>query len=297
MRSSCLVSGLIAMGLAAPLDAKHPLPGPHFLACELVGQAVHLSWDDLGIGDGSLHAALLRRDGELLAELEPGAAGHDDLAPPPGLRRYELQIVLKETQQVIAARDCEFEVPAGGGIRCEVFGGIAIPPQAFIAWDPLPAELGATRIEVRRDGDLVAELPADALEHSEEPLQGEHRYTVIARLKGAEQLVGSCDLTYEPPVIGGFVRADVNVDEQHDLSDAVRILLYLFSGGPEITCLEAADADDNGAVEITDAVYLLSYLFTGGREPPAPFPRCGHDGTADELSCDVFGPCFTPPPP
>jgi len=41
-----------------------------------------------------------------------------------------------------------------------------------------------------------------------------------------------------------------------DLSDAVFVLAYLFRGGQEPRCLEAADIDDDGEVVITDAVYF-----------------------------------------
>ena len=47
---------------------------------------------------------------------------------------------------------------------------------------------------------------------------------------------------------------------------------------------DAADADDNGSEEITDAILILSYLFTGGRAPAAPGPeRCGEDPSADDF--------------
>ena len=50
-------------------------------------------------------------------------------------------------------------------------------------------------------------------------------------------------------------------------------------------CRDAADADDNGRVQMADAVYLLNFIFTKGPPPPAPFPGCGTDPTADSSSC------------
>jgi hypothetical protein len=88
-----------------------------------------------------------------------------------------------------------------------------------------------------------------------------------------------------------FVRGDPNADSKHNISDAVVILSYLFTGGDRPTCLDAADTDDNGSLELTDAVYLLGFLFLGGPAPQAPFPECGVDPTADELTCESYSPC------
>ena len=53
-------------------------------------------------------------------------------------------------------------------------------------------------------------------------------------------------------------------------------------------CLDAADANDDGAVNIADAVSILGHLF-GGEEPlPDPFLACGPDPTDDSLTCDTF---------
>jgi hypothetical protein len=287
--------------LAARAQATHPLPGPHFLACEARGDSVHLSWDELGISR-ELHQALLFRDGGQIAVLEPESLSHDDPHVPPGLHTYRLDIVSSaaEKQPTIASRSCEVDV-AGGGITCEVFGGIAQPPQVVITWEP-PSNDGRTAaIEVHRDGELVAELPAEATGYSEEPLAGAHAYTVIAVIAsdaGKKRLVlGECIVEYEPPVIGGFIRADANGDESYDISDPIFLLLYLFLRGREPPCRDAADIDDSGVLDITDAIYALSNLFGGGPPPPAPFPGCGHDPTPSDLGCELYPLCFTPPPP
>jgi hypothetical protein len=69
---------------------------------------------------------------------------------------------------------------------------------------------------------------------------------------------------------------DLNVDGSLDLSDAVRLLLHLFSGGLPLPCggtavnaggnLALADFDGDGALRLTDAVALLEHLFRSG--PP-----------------------------
>ncbi len=95
-----------------------------------------------------------------------------------------------------------------------------------------------------------------------------------------------------PPPAERFTRGDANADGASNVADAVFVLSYLFVRGSEPpSCKKAADADDTGTVNLTDAVYLLNFLFSGGEEPAAPFAECGHDPTADELSCDSFPAC------
>ncbi len=83
---------------------------------------------------------------------------------------------------------------------------------------------------------------------------------------------------------GIFVRGDANSDDSVDISDAVRILGFLFLGA-ELDCVDRADVDDDGIVVITDAIALLNYLFQDGRAPREPFPVAGEDPTPDNLEC------------
>jgi hypothetical protein len=292
---------VLAAGAAGPLAAKHPLPGPHTFLCESIGSpdesAVRLSWDTLGIGDGSLHKAAIYRDGALLVELAPDALEHVDREAPPGHRSYRLDILASGQSDSIATKECSVEVP---GLACEVFGGVAVPPQVLLAWPPAPPE--TLEIIVERDGDPIARLDAGATTHAEEPLSGTHEYRVFAVIDDPagggprRMLLGACTVEFEPPVIGGFQRGDCTGDGAQNISDAICILDFLFGGG-DVGCGEAADADDGGRVDLTDAIFLLNHLFIGGPALPAPFPGCGHDPTEDGLTCDVHAPCFTPPPP
>lgn len=80
-----------------------------------------------------------------------------------------------------------------------------------------------------------------------------------------------------------FVRGDSNADGRIDIADAVYVLQWLFQGGPEPPCLEAADVDDVPTMtpghdsDVSDAIYVLQYLLLGGPRPPGPFPACGSD--------------------
>lgn len=90
----------------------------------------------------------------------------------------------------------------------------------------------------------------------------------------------------------GFRRGDANADAAINITDACRILGFLFRGEEGLTCLDASDVDDTGHLSITDAIYLLDYLFRCCSAPPAPGPtECGPDPTSDSLGCLRYDPC------
>ena len=91
------------------------------------------------------------------------------------------------------------------------------------------------------------------------------------------------------PVVpsGGFIRGEVTGEGDVSLTDAVRVLGFLFLGAQIEVCLDAADADDSGEVNISDGVYVLNFLFLGGPEPSPPYPESGLDPTADEIDCPL----------
>lgn len=88
-----------------------------------------------------------------------------------------------------------------------------------------------------------------------------------------------------------FRRADVNEDDDVDISDAINNLAYQFLGTFDLECLDAGDVNDDGIVDVTDPLTLLSYLFLGTAAPPAPFGACGPDPTADTLNCEQYDDC------
>ncbi|MBI4601732.1 MAG: hypothetical protein HY721_07210 [Planctomycetes bacterium] len=89
-----------------------------------------------------------------------------------------------------------------------------------------------------------------------------------------------------------FQRGDANTDGKVDISDGINILNYLFLGGPETTCFDAADTTDDGLVDISDGIRLFNYLFLGGPAPPAPGPdACGPDPSEDGLNCGTYTRC------
>ncbi len=82
----------------------------------------------------------------------------------------------------------------------------------------------------------------------------------------------------------GFRRGDVDGNGRPEITDAVRLLGFLYLGEAGIPCHDAADADDTGLLDINDPVFILGYLFLGGLPPPAPGPQvCGPDPSGDDL--------------
>jgi hypothetical protein len=101
----------------------------------------------------------------------------------------------------------------------------------------------------------------------------------------------ACDA---PEGIGPFKRGDCNQDgfNTGQVTDAVFLLNYLFSGGTAPDCLAACDFNGDGSVpgSPTDAVYYLNFNFSGGSPMRAPLTACGlsvHPG-------DVGLRCATP---
>jgi hypothetical protein len=94
-----------------------------------------------------------------------------------------------------------------------------------------------------------------------------------------------------------FLRGDCDGDGRvtGQVTDAVFLLQFNYSGGAEPPCLAACDANGDGSVlgEVTDAIYILRFNFLGGPEPAAPFPRCGlsTSGADAALGCEAPPAC------
>ena len=62
------------------------------------------------------------------------------------------------------------------------------------------------------------------------------------------------------------------------------IFSWLFTGGTEPPCLEAADANSSRDIDLSDGVYILQWLFASGSDPLAPFPDCAQAEAT--IGCD-----------
>ena len=126
----------------------------------------------------------------------------------------------------------------------------------------------------------------------------------LAVVTGAGAFDGPCthyDVTFEDWLVDtggggtGFRRGDANADGSTNLADAVATFNFLFLGGDEPACLDAADSNDvDNALNLTDGVFLLNFLFLGGDPIPAPGPfDCGPEpaGSPFTFGCDVYTSC------
>jgi len=165
----------------------------------------------------------------------------------------------------------------------------------FLPYPPIPAgkdqlicTLGGTVSEDAVPGTTIILEPTNGpdgegvlppfLLRNELSHRGEARYLSVVPRTEAGALAIVTD-------IGFFVRGDANSDSRVDVSDALHVFSYLFLGGPDPACPDAADADDSGKLDLTDGVVVLGQLFLGG-QISEPYPLVGTDGTADDL-----GPC------
>ncbi len=89
-----------------------------------------------------------------------------------------------------------------------------------------------------------------------------------------------------------FIRGDADADGKTDISDAVRVLSFLFFDSTSLPCPPSGDVDDNGVLEITDPVRLLTFLFADGEPLPLPGPAaCAEDPTPDWSAACSYNSC------
>jgi len=95
------------------------------------------------------------------------------------------------------------------------------------------------------------------------------------------------------PSVDLFIRGDANCDGRVDISDVVYNLNALFGFFPPPSCMDAADANDDGQWNIPDGLCLYLSQFEDYPPLPPPYPYPGPDPTEDEFTCS--GGCPYPP--
>jgi hypothetical protein len=97
-----------------------------------------------------------------------------------------------------------------------------------------------------------------------------------------------------------FHRGDPNASGAADITDAIFLLAYIFERGSAPTCLEAADAQNDGQIDVSDPLAILFHLFAGRALPPPgpPGSPCGPDpdapGSSRDLGCGRYDACGPP---
>ena len=165
------------------------------------------------------------------------------------------------------------------GIAWEGEGNLTDDPllDRVVPGDPWDLRLGEGSPAI--DSGDALDAPADDLDGNARPCGG--GIDMGAHERCGDDIPGAL-----------FRRGHADPEASLDISDAISILRFLFSGDAEIDCLDAADADDSGEVDITDPIWVLDHLFLGGNAPPAPGPsECGLDPTVDILGCAAPADC------
>jgi len=67
-----------------------------------------------------------------------------------------------------------------------------------------------------------------------------------------------------------YVCGDADGSGDVTIADAVFLISYIFSGGPEPIPGEAGNADGSGSITIADVVYIIAFIFGGGPNPVCP---------------------------
>ncbi len=115
---------------------------------------------------------------------------------------------------------------------------------------------------------------------------GKHtlRIAVYEKYEGGPESIILMRINVPPDI--PFIRGDSNNNGKVDISDAIRILNYLYMGVGDVACQDAGDTNDDGRIDISDAVYLLNYLFQGNPiKLPDPNNLGEADKTYDKLVC------------
>jgi hypothetical protein len=141
-------------------------------------------------------------------------------------------------------------------------------------------------IDLFRDGRFAAAIPG-ALERLEEPTSawpGPRVYALRGRRGLDEGEWTFCEIRARGSG-ERFIRGDVDRDFRVAINDPILLLQHLFLGGVEVTCADAGDANDNGALQLVDAIVILTWMFIDPNPLPEPFPQPGIDPTPDRLDC------------
>ncbi len=195
-----------------------------------------------------------------------------------------LDITLQSSVMLMV--DAEFVVASIDEIECFAILGVV-----FDVLDPFDGQTLAPSTN-RRIANLVCDVPGQApLGFSEvrlvnglsdPPIFNIYIVDGVSVLPVLSPgLVEIVPFTFPPPTL--FLRGDVDNNGTDEITDAINLLAFLFSGGPTPVCLDAADANDTGVVDVADVIYLLSFLFSGGALVPPPYPNLGLDPTPDPL--------------
>ena len=122
------------------------------------------------------------------------------------------------------------------------------------------------------DADLVGDACDNCIDPDHDGFGNSGYPTTTCQLDNCPTVYNPSQIDSDADGIGNacdYVPGDANGDATVDISDAVYLISYIFSGGSAPSPLLAGDANCDSTVDISDAVYLISYIFSGGAAPCA----------------------------
>lgn len=208
-----------------------------------------------------------------------------DVASASHLKPTGFSFGVKHDSALLSLSTAELvESVLAGYVKADGFAHVEVSPGGFavqvLSSASAPEELGPGRHAVARAHYVFegAGRPGDRLAAAfalsdELTVAGQ---VAPARFEPRQALPCESTRLEQPLVLGPdwWVRGDANSDGRADLSDAIVILGFLFTGGAA-SCERAMEVNRDDKVDISDPIALLSHLFVGGPAPLAPFPGCG----------------------
>ena len=196
-------------------------------------------------GDVITAQVIIYADGSIRYQYQTIAPGVDIVANTVGIENHYGSDGLEVVYHTSYLKDnlaIEFFKPYDW-LTIDQASGIVDPGQA----DTITCTVSTTTD--LEPGDYTADLVIRSNDPANDPM------TISANLTVNELMPYTC--------------GDADGDTKVNVSDAVYIINYVFSGGAAPDPLEAGDVNCDENVNVSDAVYLIAYVFSGGEAPCA----------------------------
>jgi hypothetical protein len=251
------------------------------LACAPYARGIELTWKN---GSDAYDSIQISRNGEAIGTALGLAESFLDPEVSPGDYAYEVVAVLDGFSAEAVGCAVTRPVWPVENLQC-LPQGVSVR----LVWE---AVVAYTQVRISRDGTLIATVVSGEREFTDTVSgAGSFTYEVVGAVDAAVSPPAACTVDVASSNVP-FIRGDANGDGIVNLADPVFSLSYIFKGGREPPCMEAANANDDAELNLADVIYNIDYIFREMSAPPAPFPACGVDpNPGTSLGCAVYLTC------